>query len=75
MFGKGTFKSSGAFRPSASVAVNQSLSAEKIACFTEAEKAYEASEAVKAVQLYTKFLHEAENVDEGSPTFLQFICF
>ena len=66
MFGKGTFKSSSSktFRPIASVADNRVLLESKISTFNEAENSTE--DAVKAVQLYNKFLNEADNTDEGT---------
>ena len=67
MFGKGTFKSSGNFRPTAStVASSRVHLEEKIYSFTEAEKAAASNESVKAVELYSKFLIEADNSDEGT---------
>lgn len=68
MFGKGTFKSSGSFRPGASVTANNrvALNEKEISAFNEAEKAAaNGNEAVKAVQLYNQFLQEANNTDEG----------
>ena len=66
MFGKGTFKSSGTFRPGASVTANRAAVNEKeISTFNEAEKAANGNETVKAVQLYSQFLQEADNTDEG----------
>lgn len=68
MFGKGTFKSSGSnnFRPSASVTATRTGLEAKISTFNEAEKAAEnVNDAVKAVQLYSQFLNEADNTDEG----------
>lgn len=69
MFGKGTFKSSGSFRPGASVTANNrvTLNEKEISAFNEAEKAAaNGIEAVKAVQLYNQFLQEANNTDEGT---------
>lgn len=76
MFGKGTFKSSGTFRPGASVTANHrsTLNEKDIFAYNEAEKvAANANEAVKAVQLYSQFLQEADNADEGN--LLQYIYY
>ena len=66
MFGRGTFKSSGSFRPSvsATLTANRVLTNEKIiSTFNEAENE---NEPVKSVQLYNKFINEADNSDEGT---------
>lgn len=67
MFGKGTFKSSSNFRPSVSNAASSRVNLEeKISSFNEAEKFAASNETVKAVELYSKFLNEADNSDEGT---------
>ncbi len=70
MFGKGTFKSSG--RQSASVnALNRPSLETKISAFSDAEKTAESADgSVKAVQLYSRFLNEADNTDEGKPHYI-----
>ena len=70
MFGKGTFKSSSNFRPTTSTAASNGVQlAEKISSFNEAEKFATLNESVKAVELYNKFLNEADNSDEGNCAF------
>lgn len=69
MFGKGTFKSYGSFRPNVSTAASPStglLFGDKINSFNEAEKAHDLNEGPKAIELYKKFLSEAENSNEGT---------
>lgn len=62
MFGKGTFKSSGRPSASSSVTLNRPSLETKISTFNEAEKS---EDVVKAVQLYSQFINEADNLDEG----------
>lgn len=69
MFGKGTFKSSGNFRPSISNVTEEKSLNEKISAFTEAEISEKSGDINKAVQLYSKFLNESENADEGNSIF------
>lgn len=67
MFGKGTFKSSGNFRPSASAAAENKVLCAKFTLFNDAEIAENSNDVVKAVHLYSKFLNEGDNTDEGNP--------
>lgn len=67
MFGKGTFKSSGNFRPSASTVTENKVLCAKFTLFNDAEIAENSNNAVNAVHLYSKFLNEGDNTDEGNP--------
>lgn len=69
MFGKGTFKSSGNFRPTVSAVAERKILNEKLTSFNDAENAEKCNDVVKAVQLYNKFLNETDNTDEGSTYF------
>ena len=66
MFGKGTFKSSGNFRPSTSAVTENKILCAKIALFNDAESAENSNDVVKAVHLYSKFINEGDNTDEGN---------
>lgn len=67
MFGKGTFKSSGNFRPSTSIVTKNEILCAKITFFNDAESAENSNDVVKAVHFYSKFINEGDNTDEGNP--------
>jgi hypothetical protein len=66
MFGKGTFKSSGNFRPSTSAVTENKESYTKFTLFNDAENAENSNDVVTAVHLYSKFINEGDNMDEGN---------
>lgn len=66
MFGKGTFKSSGNFRPNVSAVAERKSFDEQIKLFNDAENSGKFNDPIKAVQLYNKFLNDIDNTDEGN---------